>query len=133
MPISAAKALVSLGIACAYCGDDASTLDHIVAQSEFRDYDRLAEILGLSGPDDPRNLAPACHSCNTSKKDIEVSMWLRRCMAEGLGLHAPSPARMRVLRAIRASTCASWVAELASSALRDMIADLDREREMMGR
>lgn len=73
------------------------------------------------------------HSCNTSKKDIEVSMWLRRCMAEGLGLHAPSPARMRVLRAIRASTCASWVAELASSALRDMIADLDREREMMGR
>lgn len=41
---------------CAYCGDGATTVDHIIPRSR-------------GGNNDPQNLVSACITCNSSKKD----------------------------------------------------------------
>jgi 5-methylcytosine-specific restriction endonuclease McrA len=48
---------------CTYCGDPATTRDHIVPRSR-------------GGSDDPSNLTPACLGCNASKQDRTPDEWL---------------------------------------------------------
>jgi 5-methylcytosine-specific restriction endonuclease McrA len=48
---------------CAYCNAPATTWDHIVPISK-------------GGETAPWNVVPACHSCNSSKKDRDVMEWL---------------------------------------------------------
>lgn len=59
----------SLGL-CAYCSRPARlTMDHI-------------EPLAGGGAHDPDNIAAACKSCNSSKNDSQLIVWLaRRCVA----------------------------------------------------
>jgi hypothetical protein len=45
----------------------ATTLEHIVARSWFGHRAAADVTAGLSGPDDPRNLALACARCNQQK------------------------------------------------------------------
>ncbi len=47
---------------CAYCPDYGDTIDHVVA-------------LTRGGLDEPRNVVPACRSCNASKKAKPVDVW----------------------------------------------------------
>ncbi|WP_130291563.1 HNH endonuclease [Pseudonocardia sediminis] len=49
---------------CAYCGDEATCVDHIVPVSQ-------------GGTRRRRNLAPACRSCNENKLDFTVDEWIR--------------------------------------------------------
>lgn len=51
------------GYECAYCGDCANTVDHIIP-------------LSRGGTNDPENLTPACKSCNSSKRDKLVHEWM---------------------------------------------------------
>lgn len=55
---------------CAYCADPATTWDHIHPVSK-------------GGRTAPGNVVPACHPCNSSKKDRDVAEWL-----EARGLRA---------------------------------------------
>jgi 5-methylcytosine-specific restriction endonuclease McrA len=58
----------SLGI-CSYCNERKPlALDHV-------------EPLSLGGAHDPDNLTAACKSCNCSKKDTPLLVWLARRMA----------------------------------------------------
>lgn len=50
---------------CAYCDEPATTWDHIVA-------------VRRGGQSTPGNVVPACFSCNSSKKDNDVFVWLER-------------------------------------------------------
>jgi len=47
---------------CGYCGDDATSLDHIVPR--FR-----------SGSSNRNNLIPACRRCNTNKASAKIEDW----------------------------------------------------------
>lgn len=47
---------------CAYCNQPATTFDHIVPVSR-------------GGQTEPRNLVPACVSCNSSKRDRDLDEW----------------------------------------------------------
>ena len=49
--------------ACAYCGSEATTWDHIVPVVQ-------------GGQTTPGNIVPVCATCNSSKKDREVFSWL---------------------------------------------------------
>jgi 5-methylcytosine-specific restriction endonuclease McrA len=51
------------GGACHYCSAPADQIDHVVA-------------LANGGTDDVENLVPACKSCNSSKQDKPVELWL---------------------------------------------------------
>jgi 5-methylcytosine-specific restriction endonuclease McrA len=52
-----------LGGLCVYCQHRAGdTLDHVTP-------------LALGGTNEPHNLIPACHSCNSSKSDTPLSTW----------------------------------------------------------
>jgi 5-methylcytosine-specific restriction endonuclease McrA len=51
--------------ACIYCGAPATTWDHLVPISR-------------GGKTTPGNVAPACVSCNSSKKAQDLETWLRR-------------------------------------------------------
>ena len=57
--------LDQFGGQCAYCSAAASTWDHIVPVSK-------------GGRTEPGNIVPACVSCNSSKKDVDVFEWLLR-------------------------------------------------------
>jgi 5-methylcytosine-specific restriction endonuclease McrA len=48
---------------CFYCGDPATTRDHVIAKVR-------------GGTNDPSNLVIACFACNTSKKAKSVDEWL---------------------------------------------------------
>ena len=48
---------------CAYCGDAANEVDHVVARVK-------------GGSDDLDNLVAACRRCNIRKKDADVSVFL---------------------------------------------------------
>lgn len=48
---------------CAYCGDHAETIDHIIPVSR-------------NGNANPHNLVAACRKCNSSKKDKRIIEWL---------------------------------------------------------
>ena len=47
---------------CGYCGDDATSLDHIIPR--FR-----------SGSSNRNNLIPACRRCNTNKASSKMEEW----------------------------------------------------------
>lgn len=47
------------GAPCVYCGDRATTRDHIIPKSS-------------GGTDSKRNGAPACHPCNNAKGSVHV-------------------------------------------------------------
>jgi len=55
----AASLIPVKGEKCAYCGKDATTVDHIIPKSK-------------NGTDDKDNLVPACKSCNSSKYDKDL-------------------------------------------------------------
>lgn len=50
------------GSICAYCGSPAAVFDHVIPRSRG----------GWGGS----NLVPACRACNTSKRDLDVAVWL---------------------------------------------------------
>jgi hypothetical protein len=50
---------------CGYCGDDATSLDHIVPR--FR-----------SGNSNRNNLIPACRRCNTNKASSKMEEWYQQ-------------------------------------------------------
>jgi hypothetical protein len=47
---------------CGYCGDEATSLDHIIPRFK-------------SGSSNRHNLVPACCRCNTSKASSEMETW----------------------------------------------------------
>ncbi len=69
---------------CAYCGrllpKKKITIDHLIpvqkASNEKR-YRLLINLLGYTGVNDPKNLAPACKKCNAKKKD-KGGLWILR-------------------------------------------------------
>lgn len=50
---------------CGYCGDDATSLDHIIPR--FR-----------SGTSNRNNLIPACRRCNTNKASSKMEEWYQQ-------------------------------------------------------
>jgi 5-methylcytosine-specific restriction endonuclease McrA len=50
---------------CAYCAAEATTTDHVIP-------------LAKGGTNWPANLRPACHSCNSSKRDLPLATFLER-------------------------------------------------------
>jgi 5-methylcytosine-specific restriction endonuclease McrA len=60
IPLAVRRALLSRP--CAYCGDTADCIDHVLPVSR-------------GGTRDPENLAPACTRCNGSKLDYTVEEW----------------------------------------------------------
>jgi hypothetical protein len=55
---------------CAYCGDWANTIDHVVPLSADPNIDCF----------DQTNLLPCCHFCQSSKKDLSYKDWRRKNM-----------------------------------------------------
>lgn len=51
------------GAFCEYCGGTADTIDHV-------------KPLALGGGNELENLVPACRSCNSSKGDKPLEVWL---------------------------------------------------------
>jgi hypothetical protein len=50
---------------CGYCGDEATSLDHIIPRFK-------------SGSSNRNNLVPACRRCNTSKASTKMEEWYQR-------------------------------------------------------
>jgi hypothetical protein len=50
---------------CSYCGDEATSLDHIIPRFK-------------SGSSNRNNLVPACRRCNTSKASESMETWYRK-------------------------------------------------------
>lgn len=48
---------------CAYCPEDAETLDHVIP-------------VAMGGQSEPGNLVPACRTCNSRKKDTDPQPWI---------------------------------------------------------
>lgn len=64
----------TFGFQCAYCGtapDEPLEPDHVVPISK-------------GGPDALSNLLPACHSCNSSKRDLSLDQWAQSRARRGL-------------------------------------------------
>lgn len=59
------------GEACVYCGARAEGIDHMRPVSR-------------GGRTTPRNVVPACASCNSRKKDMPFDDWLDQVLAGGL-------------------------------------------------
>lgn len=59
-----ARIFEAWGHRCAYCGDPAQSLDHIIPKAK-------------GGATVPNNLAPACLTCNRRKGHREVISWWR--------------------------------------------------------
>lgn len=57
--------LAEFGGRCMYCGDPATTRDHVFP-------------ISLGGTDDISNIAPACQPCNSSKNDRPLGVWVAR-------------------------------------------------------
>ena len=61
------KAILSRdGYICAYCGQDATTVDHVVA------------VANGGGWFDRDNLVACCSRCNSKKRDTSLSVFLSR-------------------------------------------------------
>jgi len=50
---------------CGYCGEEATSLDHIIPRFK-------------SGPSNRNNLMPACRRCNTSKASEHMEAWYKK-------------------------------------------------------
>lgn len=50
---------------CGYCGEDATSLDHIVPRFK-------------SGSSNRHNLLPCCRKCNTNKGSEEMQSWFKK-------------------------------------------------------
>lgn len=60
---------------CAYCGHRVATsTDHVIPRGLLDD-DLMGRFYILSA-DDPRNMLPACHWCNTSKGGKRLLTWV---------------------------------------------------------
>jgi 5-methylcytosine-specific restriction endonuclease McrA len=62
VPYNRAEIFAAYGGTCAYCGDPAEHLDHVVAISR-------------GGADAAHNLLPACAPCNLSKGAKSLAEW----------------------------------------------------------
>jgi 5-methylcytosine-specific restriction endonuclease McrA len=77
--------LIIIADPCAYCGAEATVVDHIRPRSR-------------GGSSKRRNLAPACKPCNSAKRDRTPEEWKAARMARGLSwppapwLEAAAPA-----------------------------------------
>lgn len=60
--------LETYGDACVYCGGPAETWDHLIP-------------VAAGGLTEQMNMAPACRSCNSSKKDRDLLDWAPRLLA----------------------------------------------------
>lgn len=58
-----------LELGCAYCEAPADTMDHVVP-------------ISLGGPTRPENMAPACRSCNSTKKNSNPLPWINKMRPE---------------------------------------------------
>lgn len=56
---------------CVYCCSPATTIDHLHPVSR-------------GGRTTPGNVVPACRSCNSRKKDMELDDWLKKLLSDGL-------------------------------------------------
>lgn len=66
---------------CSYCGESATELDHVVPLADGGQH-----VFG--------NLVPACRSCNASKGDTKLIVWLaQRVVAERIQRGHPSRSR----------------------------------------
>lgn len=93
------------GLECFYCGDQAQSVDHIIARAS-------------GGPDHPDNLVPVCRSCNGQKSAKSLEEWASQIRAE----LARVPRRRRQLAAVQQLMAApSW-----ASADAELDAALDR-------
>jgi hypothetical protein len=90
-PVSAADyAAVLASGPCVYCGAEATTVDHV-------------RPLARGGAEHVSNLAPACHPCNSSKRDRLLTEWMPERAAYGVA-HSPVVAAEHArLTAIRAA------------------------------
>ena len=61
---------LKLAAECVYCGEEATSVDHLIPQFK-------------NGPDAADNLVPACQGCNSSKGSRDAFVW-----AAGKGFHA---------------------------------------------
>jgi 5-methylcytosine-specific restriction endonuclease McrA len=50
---------------CGYCGEEATSLDHIIPRFK-------------SGSSNRNNLIPACRRCNTSKASEQMEIWYKK-------------------------------------------------------
>jgi hypothetical protein len=133
MRISASRGFIALGICCAYCGDQATTIDHILPSSWATEMSpTLLAAEGLESLDDPRNLAPACHSCNCSKADLSIDEWVRRMWADRVS-SLSSPARLRVWNAILDRRCADWFHAQAAATMNCVAAETQMTLELVSR
>lgn len=67
---------------CRYCGRrlsrEAAEADHVIPVAKAkrsRFYRALLSLRGITNVNDPRNIVPACHSCNSRKGD-KTGIWL---------------------------------------------------------
>jgi 5-methylcytosine-specific restriction endonuclease McrA len=67
----AAMRRMLLPAACAYCGTEATVVDHVIPQIK-------------GGSSERRNLAPACKPCNSAKRDRTPEEWKTARLARGL-------------------------------------------------
>jgi 5-methylcytosine-specific restriction endonuclease McrA len=69
IPLAVRREVLASGV-CAYCGDYATTVDHIVPVAK-------------GGTADRENLAPACSWCNSDKLDFTPEEWREWRESEG--------------------------------------------------
>lgn len=125
--------LATLGHKCAYCGGTPEALDHVIPRADLAGLtDEELGYVGLTGPDDPANLKPACNSCNASKRDMELRAWLAKCVLGGVicPIIPPTAVAIRVRNAIRSGAAAEWVVAEARVAVEALRQDLGFELEM---
>lgn len=63
---------------CWYCGEEATTRDHVTPRSR-------------GGTDDPENLVPACVRCNSQKRDKTLEEYRAWKYAHRIDGYHPSP------------------------------------------
>ncbi len=133
MRISAARGFIALGVGCAYCGGQATTIDHILPRSWAVDMSpAVLAVEGLESLEDPRNLAPACNSCNSSKADLSIDEWVRRMWADRV-ISFDAPARRRVWDAILDRRCADWFFAQAAATMSAVLAETTMAHELVAR
>ena len=69
---------------CAYCGQEADTLDHFIPRALYRPRDKTKQFAlppgaGLYPPPKHLNKVACCTPCNIAKGNLHPSQWLNRC------------------------------------------------------